>query len=112
MQTQLAPGAWINPHKSMLGLGNYDVNVLMAALDSKGYAAEWFDRRRNVSVLQLDNIFGFVLNVPNHIKLGGVLPLPTLGRKHWIAVKFINGTYYNLDSNLSMPVPIGLVMSN
>ena len=42
---QLNPEAFINPHKNALGLGNYDVNVMMAALQLKDYEAVWFDRR-------------------------------------------------------------------
>lgn len=37
---------WINPHKSLLGLGNYDINVIMAALQLRGREAVWFDKRR------------------------------------------------------------------
>ena len=29
---QLTPNSWINPHRSIFGLGNYDVNVVMAAV--------------------------------------------------------------------------------
>lgn len=37
----------VTPHKkSMLGNGNYDVNVIMAALQTKGYEAVWWDKRR------------------------------------------------------------------
>ncbi len=43
---RLSPDAWINPHKSVLGLGNYDVNVIMSALQTKGYEVKWFDKRR------------------------------------------------------------------
>lgn len=42
----LSPDNWINPHKSMLGLGNYDINVIMKALQSRGYEAIWFDKRK------------------------------------------------------------------
>lgn len=42
----LSPNVWINPHKSLLGLGNYDINVIMAALQQKGYEAIWFDKRK------------------------------------------------------------------
>ena len=42
----LAPDSFINPHKSVLGLGNYDINVIMKALDEKGYQAIWFDKRK------------------------------------------------------------------
>ena len=42
---QLSPDAFVNPHKNMLGLGNYDVNVMMVALQQKNYEVVWFDRR-------------------------------------------------------------------
>lgn len=32
----------------MLGLGNYDINVIMAALQKKGCEAVWFDKRKYV----------------------------------------------------------------
>jgi len=43
---RLAPDTMVNPHKSVLGTGNYDVNVIMASLQHKGYAAVWWDKRR------------------------------------------------------------------
>lgn len=42
---RLSPDAFVNPHKNMLGLGNYDVNVLMVALHWREYEAVWFDKR-------------------------------------------------------------------
>lgn len=42
----LSPDNWINPHRSMLGLGNYDINVIMKALQSRGYGTIWFDKRK------------------------------------------------------------------
>ncbi|XP_076645271.1 josephin domain containing isoform X1 [Halictus rubicundus] len=101
----LSPDVWINPHKSLLGLGNYDINVIMAALQQKGREAVWFDKRRDPTCLCLDNIEGFILNVPTEYKLGFVL-LP-LKRRHWIAVKKIHGAFYNLDSKLDSPQLIG-----
>lgn len=41
----LSPDSYINPHKNPLGLGNYDVNVLMTAVLMKGYETVWFDKR-------------------------------------------------------------------
>uniref|UniRef100_A0A8C2MQ10 ubiquitinyl hydrolase 1 n=1 Tax=Cricetulus griseus TaxID=10029 RepID=A0A8C2MQ10_CRIGR len=43
---RLAPDSRLNPHRSLLGTGNYDVNVIMAALQGLGLAAVWWDRRR------------------------------------------------------------------
>ena len=34
---RLSPNTWINPHKSMFGLGNYDVNILMTGLQNWGF---------------------------------------------------------------------------
>ncbi|XP_043255056.1 josephin-2 [Colletes gigas] len=101
----LSPDVWINPHKSLLGFGNYDINVIMAALQRKGLEAVWFDKRRDPKCLCLDNIEGFILNVPSEYKLGFVL-LP-LKRRHWIALKKIHGAFYNLDSKLDSPQLIG-----
>lgn len=42
----LNPYATINPHKSMFGWGNYDVNVLTMALQLKDYQFIWFDKRK------------------------------------------------------------------
>lgn len=47
----LAPQCVVNPHRSVLGTGNYDVNVIMAALQSRELAAVWWDKRRSVSSL-------------------------------------------------------------
>ncbi|KAK7790275.1 hypothetical protein R5R35_012641 [Gryllus longicercus] len=101
----LSPNVWINPHKSFLGLGNYDINVIMAALQRKGCEAIWFDKRKDPKCLNLINILGFILNVPSDYKLGFVL-LP-LRRRHWITIRQINGDYYNLDSKLESPQLIG-----
>ena len=43
---ELSPDTWFNPHKSALGLGNYDVNVVMTALQRRGYKTLWFDKRK------------------------------------------------------------------
>ncbi|XP_074423631.1 josephin-2 [Larus michahellis] len=102
---RLAPDARLNPHRSLLGTGNYDVNVIMAALQGLGLAAVWWDKRRALERLALGEILGFILNVPSNISLGFVA-LP-LRRQHWLAVRQHRGTYYNLDSKLPSPVPIG-----
>ncbi|XP_033630009.1 josephin-2-like [Asterias rubens] len=101
----LSPGSVLNPHKSMLGLGNYDVNVIMAALQHKECEAVWWDKRRCLAELRLDVLLGFIINIPSPMQLGFV-SVP-IRRKHWIAVRQIDGTYYNLDSKLSKPVTIG-----
>ncbi|CAH2005681.1 unnamed protein product [Acanthoscelides obtectus] len=101
----LSPDNWINPHKSILGLGNYDINVIMKVLQSRGYEAIWFDKRKDPSCLNLNNICGFILNVPSDYKISFITLL--LRRKHWITIREINGFFYNLDSKLDSPQLIG-----
>jgi josephin len=105
--TRLSPNTWVNPHKSMIGLGNYDVNILMTGLQDWGYKTIWFDKRKSVETIQFENVYGFILNVPSNYKVFGVMPIP-YNNKHWLAIKhFNNKGYYNLDSNLSKPLHIG-----
>uniref|UniRef100_A0AAQ4QIB2 Josephin-1 n=1 Tax=Gasterosteus aculeatus aculeatus TaxID=481459 RepID=A0AAQ4QIB2_GASAC len=103
---RLSPGTLVTPHKkSMLGNGNYDVNVIMAALQTRGFEAVWWDKRRDVCSIELSNVTGFILNVPSNLRWGP-LRLP-LKRQHWIGVREVGGVYYNLDSKLRGPQPIG-----
>lgn len=62
---------------------------------------------RDPKMLKLDQIFGFVMNIPSECRLG-FLWLP-LKRRHWISIRSINGIYYNLDSKLPKPSRIGVV---
>uniref|UniRef100_A0A8B9SSE1 ubiquitinyl hydrolase 1 n=1 Tax=Anas platyrhynchos TaxID=8839 RepID=A0A8B9SSE1_ANAPL len=64
-----------------------------------------FSPGRSLERLVLGQIVGFILNVPSHVSLGFVA-LP-LRRKHWLAVRQLGGTYYNLDSKLRAPARIG-----
>ncbi|XP_007908092.1 josephin-2 [Callorhinchus milii] len=102
---RLSPGTVLNPHRSLLGTGNYDVNILMAALVSQGLAPIWWDKRRSLDALVLSQVYGFILNIPSNVTLAFVT-LP-IRRRHWIAVREVNGHYYNLDSKLKSPARIG-----
>lgn len=102
---KLSPNAFFNPHRNVFGLGNYDVNVIMAALQKKGYETVWFDKRKDVGVLVIENIMGFILNTPTDYRLGFVrLPFH---RKHWIAIRKVGNYFLNLDSKLDSPEMIG-----
>ncbi|XP_023171714.1 josephin-like protein [Drosophila hydei] len=101
----LSPNVWINPHRSVLGLGNYDINVIMTALQKRNCEAIWFDKRKDPSIIDLDSIVGFILNIPSDYKFG-IITLP-LRRRHWIAVRRIGNSYYNLDSKLRQPELLG-----
>ncbi|XP_028395537.1 josephin-2-like [Dendronephthya gigantea] len=101
----LNPDATINPHKSMFGLGNYDVNVLTVALQLKDYEFIWFDKRIDLTSLDLTNIYGIVLNKFYKPKCLG-LEIP-IKRRHWLAIQKVDESFYNLDSKLDVPKYIG-----
>lgn len=60
---------------------------------------------RDVGGVELSSVTGFILNVPSNLRWGP-LRLP-LKRQHWIGVREVGGVYYNLDSKLRGPQPIG-----
>lgn len=60
---------------------------------------------RDPSNIDLNVIVGFILNVPSDYKFG-FITLP-LRKRHWIAVRQIDGKFYNLDSKLHTPECIG-----
>ncbi|KNC47803.1 josephin-2 [Thecamonas trahens ATCC 50062] len=86
-------------HKSMLG--NYDVNVLEAALAEHGLGTIWWDSRRELAVLMAgvpeSPRGGVVLNFRRKRALFG-------SSRHWITVTAIDGVWYNLDSKNKVPV--------
>ncbi|XP_047340453.1 josephin-like protein [Impatiens glandulifera] len=81
--------------------GNYDVNVLITAMEGRGKKVAWHDQRKKASSIDLDDpegkLNGIVLNIVVK-KFCGLLK----GR-HWVALRKIHGFWYNLDSELSRP---------
>lgn len=88
------------PHHNTL-TGNYDVNVMIAALEGKGKSVDWHDKRNGASSIDLDadTLMGIVLNVPVK-RYGGLWR-----SRHWVVMRKINGVWYNLDSDLVVPHP-------
>ncbi|KAL6967650.1 ubiquitinyl hydrolase 1 [Sarracenia purpurea var. burkii] len=88
------------PHHNAF-TGNYDINVLIAALEEKGKRVNWHDRRSRASSIDLDDagdkLMGIVINIPVK-KYGGLWR----GR-HWVALRKIEGVWYNLDSDIAAP---------
>ncbi|VFQ98232.1 unnamed protein product [Cuscuta campestris] len=78
--------------------GNYDINVLVAALEGKGKSVVWHDRRVGAGAIDLDGeMMGIIVNLP-------VRRFAGLWRsRHWVALKRIDGVWYNLDSDFSAP---------
>lgn len=65
---------------------------------------------RDPKQLNLNVIFGFILNIPNDCDFWkNALTFFTSSRRHWIAVRKFDSQYYNLDSKLKEPITIGQV---
>ncbi|XP_044506723.1 josephin-like protein [Mangifera indica] len=88
------------PHHNAL-TGNYDINVLIAALKGRGKSVVWHDRRNEASSIDLDgsanNLMGIVINIPV-TRYGGLWK-----SRHWVTLRKIDGVWYNLDSDLKAP---------
>lgn len=89
------------PHHNVL-TGNYDVNVLIAALESRKKKVVWHDRRNEASSINLaeESLMGIMVNAPVK-RFGGLW-----SGRHWVALRSVNGVWYNFDSDLSAPVPL------
>lgn len=79
-----------------------EVNIQTLSASLCGF---FFFYLRDVSSIALPNVTGFILNVPSNLRWGP-LRLP-LKRQHWIGVREVGGIFYNLDSKLRNPHPIG-----
>ena len=107
--SQLAPDSWINPHKSLLGVGNYDVNVLMVLLEQKlGYQVQWHDNRNELKLEDYGKdalTWGIVVNLPSTSLWARYV---TKGR-HWLTLLWQDDQqqWVNLDSDLKEPQVIG-----
>ncbi|VDK88352.1 unnamed protein product [Dibothriocephalus latus] len=106
--SSLSPGSsWTNPHRNILGLGNFDVNVLILALQENGHDVVWFNRQKSMTEYNLnwDLITGFILNTGRK----WLSPIP-LTSHHWIAFRGFPSPggdrfqYYDLDSKLPSPL--------
>ncbi|XP_062216123.1 josephin-like protein [Phragmites australis] len=86
------------PHHNVV-TGNYDVNVLIAALEARKKKVVWHDHRKEASSIDLDaeSFIGLMINVPVR-RFRGLWT----GR-HWVAIRSIDGIWFNLDSDLSEP---------
>ncbi|XP_055811740.1 josephin-like protein [Solanum dulcamara] len=88
------------PHHNEI-TGNYDINVLIVALEQKGKTVVWHDKRNGASSIDLDGtddrLMGIVLNVPVR-KFSGLWR-----SRHWVTLRCIQGVWYNLDSDFAAP---------
>jgi josephin len=77
-----------------LWLGDYDLRILIEAINRHGFSVRQINIYQNESISNLpwDSYFGLLIN---------------LNGAHWFTIKNVNGIYYNLDSTLRKPIEIG-----
>jgi josephin len=82
-----------NDYRTLL-LGNYDLRILIEAINRCGFNVRQIDIYHGESIYNLpwDLFFGLLIN---------------LNGSHWFTIKNLNGIYYNLDSTLRKPIQIG-----
>jgi Josephin len=93
----LLAGTLLNPltHPYRGTFGNYDIAVLLQALESRGLRTAWQKKEHGFEVG--DDVLGFLVNTRSkHFGL-------SFGR-HWWALRRIRGEWWNLDSKLRAPV--------
>jgi len=92
----------------MLGIGNYDINSIMKALESIDMTVIWYDKRREITKesIQIEEAYGYIMNLPTDYTFG-FITLPLIKSRHWISLRKVNDKYYNLDSKLDKPKIIG-----
>lgn len=98
---EFAPKAWLNPHKNWLGLGNYDANIVITAIERQGCAVTWWDKRKDINTMELDKYFGIIMNTTSFNILNIWKP------KHWTALRRLHGSekWFHLDSTKLTPQP-------
>ncbi|KAG2454816.1 hypothetical protein HYH02_000648 [Chlamydomonas schloesseri] len=109
-------------------LGNYDVNVLELALQSRNKNLQWVSPPHasaaaagapgsavsplwpEPALLNRPDLFALVLNVPSPAAAWGLASLARrlgLAGRHWLGFRRFGGQWYNLDSNLPAPQLVG-----
>lgn len=76
-----------------MGLGDYDVNVLLYALSTRGLDGEWFDARMPASRMDLGGVIGMLVNGAGAGSFGGLA-----SGNHWYAIRRIDGQWFDLNS--------------
>lgn len=94
---QLTEKKWFNPHRSPLGLGNYDVNVAISAMEPYLLDVSFVDPRSPLDAQS------FVLSKTNLlVNTQGSWFIP--GSRHWFAYRYYEGNWFRLDSGKSGPI--------
>lgn len=103
--------SWCWNEYSTLFTGNYDLRIILDALQSEGYTLRAIDISESFEKFPFKDCFGLLLNTPLERAFFDRLPVVrsfTKPGRHWLTIKSIDQkNYYDLDSKLSQPELIG-----
>lgn len=103
--------SWCWNEYSSAFTGNYDLTIILDALEVYGYTLRAIDPSEPFEKVNFKDCFGLLLNVPLERQFFDNIPLVrkfTKPGRHWLAIKSIDHeNYYNFDSKLSHPQLIG-----
>lgn len=103
---QLSPSVLFNPHRSILRIGNFDVNVVSMLLQQNGSSVAWHDARTALDAARLDALTGSGCGVLWNVE-AGTMWSRVFGGRHWITLVRKGGVWVNLDSKLERPLVVG-----
>lgn len=121
MADVLAPASGVlprvsHPHRSVLRLGEYDVNVIVLSLQKAAMDVRWLNKARLATkqgkmdlaeqLTHVDDsspLVGFLVNVPVTRFPAWLTRLFADGR-HWLAVTRVGPDWYLIDSSQAQPV--------
>ncbi|CAF1209892.1 unnamed protein product [Rotaria magnacalcarata] len=91
--------------------GNYDLRILMDALESKGYVLRAIDSSECFEAFSYKNCLGLLLNIAVERPFISSIPIVcsfVKSGRHWLTIKSVDEEkYYNFDSKFSRPELIG-----
>lgn len=107
---QYDKSVFFNEYSSFV-TGNYDLRIMIEALNSQGYILRAIDPSESLDTFSYKDCFGLLLNITVGRPIIDHIPiLCSLGKpgRHWLSIKSLDGEqYYNFDSKLSHPKLIG-----
>ena len=104
--------SWCWNEYSSFYTGNYDLTILLDALEQHDYTLRAIDNKESFEQFDFSDCLGLLLNIPLKDHFLSRLPFIRLLNKpgrHWLTIKYIQDEekYYDFDSKFSLPKLIG-----